>query len=512
MSGLRRFSATLGARFDRLPIRLKLAGTFAGMMILLFGLLFLLLYLQFAAGLDAGIKSTLDTRAADLSAFASESDQRLATHPELPQRSDGFAQILDPAGQVLAYTEGRGLRSVLTATELAVAEHRRVDVNLRGQVQLLAYRPSRSTPNVVVVGVSTADRDSALDSLQRLLFIGGPIALLIACAAGYLVAAKALAPVETMRKRAARTYGFGSDERLPVPPARDEIQRLGETLNEMLARLEDVVERGRAFVAGASHELRTPLTILQLELDEALSSQRSPDELREAIGSAREEVRRLTSLAEDLLVIAQSDQQQLPVISERFEVHRAMRVIAERYSGLEGRSVTVEQERDVFIDADVARLDQALSNMIHNALRFSDGPVIMRATKAEDFVELHVFDRGPGFAPDFLPLAFERFSRADPARSRGGTGLGLAIVRAIAEAHGGRAEAENRPLGGAHVWLTLPGAVNPARAPRPAPAAAPAGAGAGPASAAPSGAVSAEPDPTAGAADQRPETLQHKPV
>jgi two-component system, OmpR family, sensor kinase len=459
---LRRSAAAAGARLERLPIRLKLALTFAGMMIVLFGVLSLLLYIQFAAGLDAGIKSTLETRAADLSAVAKERDQRLAANPVLPEGSNGFAQIIDPQGQVLASTAEPSDRSLLSVSELLRAEHGRLDISQGKRVQLLAYRVSPSA-NVLVVGVSTADRDSALASLQRLLFLGGPIALLIACAAGYIVAAKALDPVESMRRRAARMCGFGSDERLPVPPARDEIQRLGETLNEMLARLEEVVDRGRAFVAGASHELRTPLTILQLELDDALSSDRSPDELREAIGSAREEVRRLTSLAEDLLVIAQSDHQRLPIISERFEVHRAMRVIADRYAhldGLIGRTVTVEPESEVFIEADVARLDQALSNMVHNALRFSEGPVVMRATKSADLVELHVFDRGPGFSPEFLPHAFERFSRADPARSRGGTGLGLAIVRAIAEAHGGRAEAENRPLGGGHVWLSLPAAVD----------------------------------------------------
>jgi len=464
---LRRFLGAVGTRLDRVPIRLKLALTFAGMMIVLFGVLSLLLYLQFAAGLDAGINSTLETRAADLTSVAGESDQWLYAHPELPPGSDGFAQIVDSQGQVLASTPGHGEVSLLGPTALAVALHRRVNINQGKRVQLLAYRASRSTRNVLVVGVSTADRDSALDSLQRLLFIGGPIALLIACFAGYIVAAKALGPVETMRKRAAAMCGFGSDERLPVPPARDEIQRLGETLNEMLARLEEVVERGHAFVAGASHELRTPLTILQLELDEALSGDRSEEELRAAIGSAREEVRRLTSLAEDLLVIAQSDDQRLPIVSERFEVHRAMRVIAERYAhldGLVGRKVTIEQEREVFVEADVARLDQALSNMVHNALRFGEGSVVMRANRRADGVELHVFDRGPGFAPEFLPHAFERFSRADPARSRGGTGLGLAIVRAIAEAHGGRAQAENRPRGGAHVWLTLPAVAGSARA------------------------------------------------
>ena len=459
---LRTLTATVGARLDRVPIRLKLALTFAGMMIVLFGALSLLLYIQFAAGLDAGIKSTLETRATDLSTVASESDRRLAASRVLPEVSDGFAQIVDPQGHVLAATPGRGESSLLSPKELTLALRRRVNVNQGQRVQLLAYRPAQRSSNVLVVGVSTADRDSALASLQRLLFIGGPIALLIACAAGYIVAAKALGPVETMRRRAAAMCDFGSDERLPVPAARDEIHRLGETLNEMLARLEEVVERGRAFVAGASHELRTPLTILQLELDDALAGDRSDEELREAIGSAREEVRRLTSLAEDLLVIAQSDDQRLPIIRERFEVHRAMRVIAERYAhldGLAGRKVTVEPETEVFVEADVARLDQALSNMVHNGLRFGEGPIVMRATQREDHVELHVCDRGPGFSPEFLPHAFERFSRADPARSRGGTGLGLAIVRAIAEAHGGRVEAENRVGGGAHVWLTLPGVV-----------------------------------------------------
>jgi two-component system OmpR family sensor kinase len=386
-------AAVVGARLERLPIRLKLALTFAGMMIVLFGVLSLLLYIQFAAGLDAGIKSTLETRAADLSSVARRATSVWLANPSSPRDPTGSRRSSTPRARCSPPPGTAATRSLLSPSELVRAEHGRLDINQGKRVQLLAYRVSRSSPNVLVVGVSTADRDSALASLQRLLFIGGPIALLIACAAGYIVAAKALDPVETMRKRAARMCGFGSDERLPVPPARDEIQRLGETLNEMLARLEEVVDRGRAFVAGASHELRTPLTILQLELDEALAGDRSPGELREAIGSAREEVRRLTSLAEDLLVIAQSDHQRLPIISERFEVHRAMRVIAERYAhldGLVGRTVTVEPESEVFIEADVARLDQALSNMVHNALRFSDGPVVMRATQRDGLVELHV--------------------------------------------------------------------------------------------------------------------------
>jgi signal transduction histidine kinase len=456
---VRAVTGAVAARIERMPIRLKLTLTFAGVMIVLFGALFLLLYVRFAAGLDAGVTSSLETRAADLAAVARESDARLSASPALPEGSGGFAQILDRQDRVVASTQGRGDHSLLSPGQLAQAGRERVELTPGGNVQLLAYRVGGPASNILVVGISTADRASALDSLQRLLFVGGPIALLIACAAGYAVAAKALSPVESMRRRAASLRGFEAYERLPVPAARDEIQRLGETINDMLERVGAAVDRERAFVAGASHELRTPLTILQLELDDALGADRSHEDLQAAIGSAHEEVRRLTSLVEDLLVIAQSDQRRLPVISERFELHGAMRAIAARYShldGLVGRKVIVPPGAPLFIEADLARLDQALSNMVNNALRFGEGPVVMRANRRGSQVEMHVFDDGPGFAPEFLPHAFERFSRADPARSRGGTGLGLAIVRAIAEAHGGRARAANRRGGGAHVWVTLP--------------------------------------------------------
>jgi signal transduction histidine kinase len=454
-----------------MPIRLKLAGTFAGVMVVLFGVMFLVLYEEYAAGLDNSIRASLVTRAADLAVIASESDARLRAHRVLPQGSGGFAQIVDPTGEVLATTPGVGDRLLLSRPQLAAAAggDGAVTVDVGERAVLRAYRvPVTGTSradrlgknaNVLIVGVSLANRNHELNQLQTLMFFGGPIALLLACFAGYVVAAKALAPVESMRRRAAALAGGEPEERLPVPPARDEIRRLVETLNDMLERVADVVGRGRAFVAGASHELRTPLTILQLELDDALGGTRSSQELEAAITSAREEVRRLTLLTEDLLVIAQTDQKRLPINRERVEAHEAMRVIAERHAHLNelvGKELIVEPGADVFFEADVARLDQALSNLVQNALRFGEGPVVLRACRRAGNVELHVLDSGPGFPADFLPHAFERFSRADPARSQRGTGLGLAIVLAVAEAHGGSANAQNRAGGGADVWLTLP--------------------------------------------------------
>jgi signal transduction histidine kinase len=420
-------SDAVGARLSRVPIRMKLTLSFAGVMVVLFGLLSLLLYGGFAAGLNDGLKSSLDARAADLSALAREGDARLRARP-LPESSGGFAQILDTQGHLLASTPGVGKRSLLSSTELARALRGELAFDQDARLHLLARHaagPSPTSPRVIVVGVSLADRDHALATLAKLLFVGGPIALLIACAAGYVVAAKALAPVESMRKRAAHLYGFESHERLPVPP----------------------------------------LTILRLELDDALAGKRSREDLEAAIRSAGEEVSRLTSLAEDLLLIARADLERLPIEKEQLELEGVMRVVTARYAQLDGRAgrtVSFQPAGTLVVEADVARLDQALSNMVDNALRYGEGPVVVRASERNGSVELHVFDDGPGFPPEFLPRAFERFSRADPARSRGGTGLGLSIVRAIAEAHGGRVDAENRPGGGAHVWLTLPRCVIPA--------------------------------------------------
>ena len=121
-----------------------------------------------------------------------------------------------------------------------------------------------------------------------------------------------------------------------------------------------------------------------------------------------------------------------------------------------GRPIDAQSSRDLAISADPDRLEQALTNMVSNALKHGEGPVVLTARENNWHVELHVLDDGPGFTPDFLPVAFERFSRADPARSRGGSGLGLSIVRAIAEAHGGTADVANRAGGGADVWVSLP--------------------------------------------------------
>ena len=167
----------------------------------------------------------------------------------------------------------------------------------------------------LVVGTTIDDRDDALKTLAILLVIGLPIMLVLASLAGYGAAAAALRPVERMRRQARRD---GRAERAPAGrPGRDEIGRLGTTLNAMLARIEEAFERERAFVADASHELRTPLAILKAELELALREGRSARSCRRRVRSAAEETDRLVALAEDLLVLARVEEGRLPVRPSR---------------------------------------------------------------------------------------------------------------------------------------------------------------------------------------------------
>jgi heavy metal sensor kinase len=455
----------------RLPIRLRLALAFAGVMAVVLSATGAFVYLRLQSDLDRGIDQTLASKATDVTTLAGSGGKRSLRQPAsgpLAEGGETFAQILTPAGRVVDAPPSLRSRPLLTRDELRRATRETIGIDrvegrgLEDPSRLLATPTQAGGQRLVaVVGAALDDRDEALDSLAAVLLIGGPAALLLASLAGYGVAAAALRPVESMRRKAARVSVTTPGDRLPVSPARDEIARLGETLNEMLDRQEAAFARERAFVGDASHELRTPLAILRTELELALRGDRSATELEAAVRSAAEETDRLNQLAEDLLVIARADQGQLPVQLARVPAQAVLERVAQRFqrrAADAGRAIRVEPSATVVVaDADPLRIEQAVGNLVENALRHGDGDVELAVESRGAAVELHVRDDGPGFPPEFLDSAFERFTRADPARPRGGTGLGLAIVDAIAVAHGGSRGARNRPEGGADVWISLPG-------------------------------------------------------
>jgi signal transduction histidine kinase len=262
-----------------------------------------------------------------------------------------------------------------------------------------------------------------------------------------------------MSEQAATISASSPGRRLPVPAGEDELARLGRRLNEMLARLEAALERERHFVADAGHELRTPLALLKTEIELALDKPESAPALQAALRSAGEETDRLSRLAEDLLFLARADADALPIRRSRVELADVLAAVAARYqrraNDLE-RRIETDAPAQLTILADRLRLEQALANLVDNALRYGAGTVRLQAAERDGRLELHITDEGEGFPPDFLDRAFERFSRPDQSRSRAGAGLGLGIVATIANAHDGTATAANRPNGGAEVTLALP--------------------------------------------------------
>jgi two-component system, OmpR family, sensor kinase len=451
---------------DRLPIRLRLTLPFAIAMALLLAGTGVFVYLRVGSALMASVDSNLRSQLGEMQghvergeAIADRDASGAATVGEVV-RSDGTVARSTPVGlgRLIAITR---LHEVLSGRQVRWTAEL---PSLRGPWRLNATPVRTGSGAVAVVAAASLNaRDEALDRLARELILGGAAVLLVAVAAGYLVAAAALRPVEALRARAAAITASTRARRLPVPAARDELARLAETLNVMLDRLEAAFEHERRFVADASHELRTPLAMLRTELELALRRPRSHDELERALRSAAEETERLSRLAEDLLLIARADQGRIPVRREQVDAAEVLMTVGERYRAAaqeRARTIEVSTDEQITLDADRARLEQALGNLVSNALTYGAGTIGLAARNNGDNVELHVTDEGEGFAPEFVPRAFDRFSRADEARASDGTGLGLAIVELIADAHGGDANLANRD-GGTDVWISLPGQREP---------------------------------------------------
>jgi heavy metal sensor kinase len=449
-------------------VRVRVTLAFTAVMAVLLAALAVFLYVRLGTTLKQTVDTSLHSRAADVSTLVKEADTALAqsSPSRLTARGENLAQILDRGGRVVDAPPRLRARPLLTPAEVARAGHRTIVVEHPSSspqeaesVRLLATPVTAQDQHlIVVVGASMEPTEDALYQLRRLLAVGGPIALLLAALAGYGAAAGALRPVEQMRRRAAEIQASRPGRRLPVPPSHDELGRLGATLNAMLERLEDAFAHERQFVADASHELRTPIAILKGELELALRHATDVEGFRLAVASAAEEADRLVQLAEDLLVIARSDQGRLPVRLADVDVEEVLQRVHRRFArrALEhGGDIALAPSTGLRVVADDLRLEQALGNMVDNALRHGGGHVSLAAVAENGTIALHVRDDGAGFPPGFLDRAFERFSRSDAARTGGGSGLGLAIVRAIARAHGGDAHARNSPDGGADVWMDL---------------------------------------------------------
>ncbi len=445
----------------RLPVRLRLTLAFAVAMAVVLSLVGLFVYRRVASELMNSVDLALHANGA-------EAVNHAGREPNLVDQDvtggTTLAQLLDAHGKiVVSQTSGIGpLLTPAQAAQVASGAHllRTESVSgRRGKWRVLGLPASAG---VVAVARPLSPQAESLDHLRHELILILPLALVAASVGGYLLAAGALHPVEAMRRRA-EAVTAAEPGLLPVPPSRDELARLAVTLNDMLVRLQESFQHERRFVADASHELRTPLALLRAELELALRRPRTHEELTDALRSAAEETVRLSRLAEDLLLIARADHAPLPLHREHVPAEEVLASVAARFatraSSL-GRDLRVEPSA-VVVDADSGRIEQALGNLVDNALAYGAGAVVLGAVQQRETVELHVRDEGPGLPDGFAERAFDRFSRADEARghdgsSAGGAGLGLSIVETIARAHGGSAGIGNRPGGGVDAWVSLP--------------------------------------------------------
>lgn len=376
--------------------------------------------------------------------------------------SDLEAQILTSDGTVLLATHGlEGTRGLVTGGQLVrVAAGVPVfgDTVVSGEpLRFVGTTVSDESGRIVVV---TTPITTLTDTERALLSVLGPVALVgivFAGLAGASISRRGLAPLARMAAETDAIGAYDLSQRLPVPARRDELRRLGSTLNRMLDRLEAAVQRERDFTAEASHELRTPLAILRVEVELARAAT-AESAVREGLDSALEEIDRLTAVVEDLLLLARADAD--ATVRRRHTVDLAALATAavQRFDTIAtARGVTLRVSGTATVSGDALAIERALTNLLDNAVRHTPrgGTVSILAEPGTRGATLVVRDTGPGADAQTLSTLFDRYART--ASRPGSAGLGLSIVAAVAASHGGGVRARNLPEGGLEITVELGG-------------------------------------------------------
>ena len=449
-------------------IRLRLTAWYSAVLLLGLALFGLGMWLALEQRLIAGVDTRLAQRVQGLrSALGAEGEikdrgrlQRELSEfaSEIPD--DGFIQLRDGSGAF-----------ILPFPHQTVFPQESAGARTMGRTVNLAGRPFRVVTGRMVcagqtydalVAASLDDALAVMRDFRRLLFLMIPAVLGVACLGGYWLSSRALRPVDEITS-VARSIGVRNlAQRVAVPRTGDELQRMSETWNEVLERLEIAVKRIRQFTADASHELRTPLAVIRATAELALRRDREPREYRDSLRAIEVEAEHMTALTESLLTMARTDAGASGMPLATTDLGHLVNDVVHRNEGRAAengiRLEAVAGSEAVLASANAAGIRRLLLILVDNALKHTaaGGTVTVSAAASDGGARLGVDDTGEGIAADALPHIFERFYRGDLARGSGsGFGLGLSIAQAIAQAHGSEITVESAPGVGARFSLTL---------------------------------------------------------
>jgi len=301
--------------------------------------------------------------------------------------------------------------------------------------------------------------EETLDRLRTVLLVGTSLLSLLAGFAGYFLATRALAPIDEITDTARRISTEDLSARLDLPDTGDEVSRLANTFDEMLARIESGFARERQFTSDASHELRTPLTAMKTILNVMREGERPAHEYREALDDLAEETDRLQGLVENLLQLARGEKG-LKLHREKIDLSLLLADVADSLRPLADNkhlTLTCDLPPSLVISGDTDQLIRLIVNLLDNAIKYTEqGRITLSAQERDQYAVIEVADTGIGIPPEHVPQIFNRLYTVDPARSSGGAGLGLSIARQIVQSHGGRIEVQSEVGNGTRFMVYLP--------------------------------------------------------
>ena len=456
-------------------ITFRLVAWYAGWLTLLFIVFGIFVYFSLGYYLKRDLDEALARRVRQLAVLVQRSPlgpEALGQeihHTFAPEANNRFTRVTINGNTI--YVSGppsdRSFNPHIVPVAQGVAEgesfSRRLLPDGTGLFVVVLSKKAGANTFVTEEGSAEAPIRTTLHQWLVVLVLGLGALILGAVSGGFLLARRALAPVDRIILTAERISLRNLNQRLPVPNSGDELQRLSIALNHMIRRLEDAFQHSQRFLADASHELRTPLTVMQASLEAMTEKTNTRLDVDEIASSMLEETERLRNIVEGLFALSRLDAGEALEKSAPFDLGELAASTADQICLLaEDKDIAIECQTDqkVIVEGDRARLKQVVVNLLDNAIKYTPqgGRVVMRASARDGKAVLEVSDNGIGIPEESLMLVFERFYRVDKARSRelGGAGLGLSIVKSIVTAHRGRVEVQSKDGEGSRFIVELP--------------------------------------------------------